>query len=577
MEKQVARIRNKMIGVISVIALLALWQREFIAEGVMAHVYMNVTILGTFGFGIVMSFIFIAKLKNELIAFNALKEMWDDIRIGRIEGTRDPLWRHYRCAQPGRLFVRPRILGHAYDLVTDELARTKKIRVSVETMNTLVHKIAETISDEKSLLVYMSGLLVFMGLIGTFIGLLHMVGAMGGIIGGLANSAGGAEASGAFQELLGALQEPLKGMASGFASSLFGLFGSLVVGLLGRFAGQAAGVLKHEFEAWLAGVVQIGEDEGERAVAHAPVSVHGSDVEPALVRMVSSILSDYTKVAGSFDLTARLFQDMRNAQVGQSEIVERLVAQQGEMIGHQTAILNEIRALGPIGPALSDLGTSLDALGTTVSRRIEVEVATLRALIHAMDQSHAQTLRTLSSVQLQTTTQMATAVDQLSADIDRRMTTPSPALLEATLEQSVRHGLTEVGRALMTQSERAEARIAQIVTSQAQAVNELARQARTESVDGAHARTSAMLNQSLSNGFAQINQTLENAFSAYSSLLHVAIGSMERAAQLAAERDMPKQTETVERPDNNDQRFTRAITELQDLVETFRHRAGSNG
>ena len=30
----------------------------------------------------------------------------------------------------------PRILGHAYDLVTEELARTKKIRVSVETMNT---------------------------------------------------------------------------------------------------------------------------------------------------------------------------------------------------------------------------------------------------------------------------------------------------------------------------------------------------------------------------------------------------------------------------------------------------------
>src|SRR6185437_6766532 len=97
------------------------------------------------------------------------------------------------------------------DLVTDELARTKKIRISVETMNTLVHKIGGTIDDEKSLLGYMSGLLVFMGL-------LHMVGSMGGIIGTLASSAGGSGGStDAFQQLLGALQEPLKGMASGFA------------------------------------------------------------------------------------------------------------------------------------------------------------------------------------------------------------------------------------------------------------------------------------------------------------------------------------------------------------------------
>jgi hypothetical protein len=214
-----------------------------------------------------MAFIFVFKLKNEVIAFNALKEMWDDIRIGPNEQARDPLWRHYRCSRPGRLFKRPRLLGHAYDLVTDELARTKKIRLSVETMNTLVHKISQTIDDEKSLLGYMSGLLVFMGLIGTFIGLLHMVGSMGGIIGSLATSAGGAGATDAIQQLLGALQEPLKGMASGFAASLFGLFSSLVIGLLGRFAGQAAGVLKYEFESWLAGVVQIGDEEDTDSTA----------------------------------------------------------------------------------------------------------------------------------------------------------------------------------------------------------------------------------------------------------------------------------------------------------------------
>src|SRR3954463_698501 len=197
MEKQIAKIRNKMIGLIGLIAIVSVWQWDFIAEGVMAHVWTTGSILSAFAFAIVMAFVFVHKLKNEVIAFNALKEMWDDIRMGPVEQRNDPLWRHYRCSRPGRLFKRPRLLGHAYDLVTDELARTKKIRISVETMNTLVHKIGGTIDDEKSLLGYMSGLLVFMGLIGTFIGLLHMVGSMGGIIGTLASSTGGGGSAGA--------------------------------------------------------------------------------------------------------------------------------------------------------------------------------------------------------------------------------------------------------------------------------------------------------------------------------------------------------------------------------------------
>src|SRR5258708_34242385 len=105
-------------------------------------------------------------------------------------------------------------------------------------MNTLVHKISQTIDDERSLLGYMSGLLVFMGLIGTFIGLLHMVGSMGGIIGTLASSTGGGGAAGAdaFQQPLWRVPGPLKGMALGFAGSAFRSFISRVLGLLHRMA-----------------------------------------------------------------------------------------------------------------------------------------------------------------------------------------------------------------------------------------------------------------------------------------------------------------------------------------------------
>ena len=365
MEKQIAQIRNKMIGLIAIIALVSAWQWDFIAEGVASHVYTTGSILSAFGFSIVMSFIFLSKLKNEVIAFNALKEMWDDIRMGPVEQAADPLWRHYRCSRPGRLFRRPRLLGHAYDLVTEELARTKKIRISVETMNTLVHKISQTIDDEKSLLGYMSGLLVFMGLIGTFIGLLHMVGSMGGIIGTLASSTGGGGSAGAdaFQQLLGALQEPLKGMASGFAASLFGLFSSLIVGLLNRMAGQAAGVLKHGFESWLAGVVQIGDQEREEAMGP-----RGSTrpLEGAVVQATTNMMVDYAKVSSGFDDAVRMLHGLQARQDDHARLMQAMM---------QT---------------LSQVGAGLESLTDGVTRGVAAELSVTRDLLSDLAGAHRE-------------------------------------------------------------------------------------------------------------------------------------------------------------------------------------------
>src|SRR5262245_15750626 len=395
MEKQIAYIRNKMIGLIAIIAIVSAWQWDFIHEGVMAHVWTTGSIISAFGFAIVMAFVFVHKLKNEVIAFNALKEMWHDIRMAAVEQASDPLWRHYRCSRPGRVFRRPRLLGHAYDLVTEELARTKKIRISVETMNTLVHKISQTIDDEKSLLGYMSGLLVFMGLIGTFIGLLHMVGSMGGIIGSLAGSA---EAAGpdAFQKLLGALQEPLKGMASGFAASLFGLFSSLVVGLLNRMAGQAAGVLKHEFESWLAGVVQIGDQEREDAMTPKAAMAAEGQLNGSLIQATATMLADYSKAASSFDAAIQMLHSLQARQQDHGKLMESVV---------QT---------------LSRVGAGLEALTESVSKTVATELTATRAMVHDVARAHSGDLKLLAEGHADTSGQLAAAIEQ-NAQIAEQM------------------------------------------------------------------------------------------------------------------------------------------------------------
>ena len=487
MEKQISYIRYKMIGLIVLIALVSAWQWDFIAEGVMAHVYTTGSILSAFGFSIVMAFIFVFKLKNEVIAFNALKEMWDDIRIGPNEQIRDPLWRHYRCSRPGRLFKRPRLLGHAYDLVTDELARTKKIRLTVETMNTLVHKIGQTIDDEKSLLGYMSGLLVFMGLIGTFIGLLHMVGSMGGIIGTLANSAGGSQATDAFQQLLGALQEPLKGMASGFAASLFGLFSSLVVGLLARMAGQAAGVLKHEFESWLAGVVQIGDEEyGDKTSGNA---AGGGSFDRSLVQTVGSILSDYAQVAGSFDQAVRLLNEIQTGQQHQARVMDS------------------------IAQSLSRFGGGLETLADGVTRTVATELEATRALVQEMERAHTTNVRLLANNHAQTAVQIAAAIEQ-NASIVERMPRTDSAHFDARIDHAVREAVHPMGLTVAQQMERLEQALTQERGAQA-------------SLDASSAPS--RLEATISKGFDRMSQNIGSAFSAYSGVLKLAVAALDKS------------------------------------------------
>lgn len=512
MEREIARIRRKMVGILLLLAALGVWQRDFIVEGIRSHVEITSTILLTFAFSTIMAFVFVFKLNNEIVAFKALREMWDDIRLDPLESSRDPLWRYYRCARPARVFERPRLLGHAYELVTEELARTRKISLSVEEMNTLVSNTEQAINDEKSLIGYLSGILVFMGLIGTFVGLLHMVASIGGIIGSLASSS--TDASQTFTVLLGAMQEPLKGMASGFAASLFGLFSSLVVGLLGRLAGQAAGVLKNAFKSWLTGVVKIGQ-EYEQPGASGPVAAIRQD----WMGMIGNILSDYARVAGSFDQATRLLADMRCAQQAQTDAAERIVYELTKMQAVQARVLDET-------VACAKLGAGMEAMAERLSFRLETEGTALRELLREAQRSQSNDLRIISANHAQTATQLTEAIAQLSSDIDRRGAID--ALDHAGLEAALGRSLTIGGQALAENLAGMERRVDRLAEAQSQSLGALTRIA--TSVGAGGETIGAALENTLSTGFDRLNQTMGTAFSAYADLLHVVVATMERAA-----------------------------------------------
>lgn len=126
--------------------------------------------------------------------------------------------------------------------------------LSATSLRSLLDSVYLRLEEQRDLSRYLIGLLIFLGLLGTFWGLLRTIGSVSDIISGLSS---GSDALAMFDALKTELQEPLSGMATSFSTSLFGLAGSLVVGLFDLFAQRASNRFYSELEDWLSGMTKL--------------------------------------------------------------------------------------------------------------------------------------------------------------------------------------------------------------------------------------------------------------------------------------------------------------------------------
>lgn len=271
--------------VYALLVSLVAWQKHFVFSGIASNPYLNGIILSVFAFGSFLAIRGLTSLRNDVKAFHALKEVYEDVQSERFADHDRMEARLARCAKEGTVYHAPDLFGHVFDLTLDELLRTKHMRISIATMQNLLAAIDSRIAHQRSLLTYLTGLCVFLGLIGTFIGLMEMVGSVGGIIGGLAK---GDASPDSMKQLIHDLEAPLVGMATGFSCSLFGLFSSLMLGLLGRFLATGVHAVKDEFEGWLAGISQIETETEEKAhegeKSNLAISADGVAMSASLLR-----------------------------------------------------------------------------------------------------------------------------------------------------------------------------------------------------------------------------------------------------------------------------------------------------
>lgn len=121
-----------------------------------------------------------------------------------------------------------------------------------------LEKLEQTLESRLELGNYMVGLMIALGLLGTFIGLLETLVGVGNLIGNFADmGAEGMEES--FRNLIGSLKSPLAAMGIAFSASMFGLVGSLVLGLMLLAVRSTQAAFSQNLHAAVAKVLADGE------------------------------------------------------------------------------------------------------------------------------------------------------------------------------------------------------------------------------------------------------------------------------------------------------------------------------
>jgi hypothetical protein len=261
----------------------------------------------------------------------------------------------------------------------------------------VLETVATRIEEQRDLTRYIISLLIFLGLLGTFYGLATVVPAVVDTIRSMAPQEG-QDAMTGFDNLMTGLEGQLGGMGTAFGSSLLGLSGSLVVGLLELFASHAQNRFYRELEEWLSSITRIGIHgvEPEEALTAANVlAVIGSTAEQidALRATVEANVARAAETDARFEaLTELLSRPKAEAGVdsallmriaaAQERVAQLLEAREGEGGGMDAETRARLRSIDTqVLRILDDLSAGRQDLVTEIRQDIAGLTEALRGVL----------------------------------------------------------------------------------------------------------------------------------------------------------------------------------------------------
>ena len=211
-------------------------------------------------------------------------------------------------------------------------SRSARSQISASSSRSILDSVGARMEEARDITRYIVNTLIFLGLLGTFWGLATTVPAVVDTIRSL-NPENGEGGVAVFGRLIGGLESQLSGMGTAFASSLLGLAGSLVVGLLELFAGHGQNRFYREMEDWLSSITRVGlvGDSGEETIDQyslAAVLDHMNYQMEALQDMFqkaeSGRLSADSKLSTLSEAVTAMAYRMEGSGSGSAETVQAL-------------------------------------------------------------------------------------------------------------------------------------------------------------------------------------------------------------------------------------------------------------
>jgi hypothetical protein len=281
--------------------------------------WLNLFIAGVFAFGVLTCFWQVLILVQSVV--------WIENFVRETPGTQDA--KPPRLLAPLAALLRSRGSGH----------------LSSTSAHSILDSVATRIDEARDITRYLTNLLIFLGLLGTFYGLATTIPAIVDTIRSLA-PAPGESGLDVFTKLMGGLQAQLGGMSTAFSSSLMGLAGSLVVGLLELFASHGQNRFYRELEDWMSSITRLGvTSDGE-----------GPD-QTLMIQILES-------VTGQIEVLQTLYADAEAARaVSDEKLGELAEAVQALAVSRNTGTADaaQTQALNRVAEGQERLLTALSA------------------------------------------------------------------------------------------------------------------------------------------------------------------------------------------------------------------------
>lgn len=287
----------------------------------------------------------------------------------------------------------PRLLAPLASLLR---ARGARMQLNATSTRSILDSVATRIDEAREITRYIVNLLIFLGLLGTFYGLATTVPAVVDTIRSLApqEGEGGVDV---FNRLMTGLEAQLGGMGVAFASSLLGLAGSLIVGLLELFAGHGQNRFYRELEEWLSSITRVGFSSGEE----------GS--------------GDQTAMTGVIDQMAEQMETLQH-MLAQSDISRSMLDERmGDLVTAISALAQRVDGDGGATSALTRVAEGQEKIIELMAQQATEGVdAESRMRLRSIDFQVLRILEELSAGRQETLAMLRKDIDRALAMLDQR-------------------------------------------------------------------------------------------------------------------------------------------------------------